>query len=72
MLNQNNQPQVLEPVHLTKNMDTKPTIPQQPRLEEVKQRSLLEENEEDYESEEEEEDDREDITHCVHRLPFKG
>ncbi len=37
MLNQNNQPQVIEPVHLTKNPEIKPAIPQQqPRLEEVK------------------------------------
>jgi hypothetical protein len=42
-------------------------------LEEVKQKPASEE--EEYESEEgseEEEDEREDITHCVHRLPSKG
>jgi hypothetical protein len=42
-------------------------------LEEVKQKPVNEE--EEYESEEgseEEEDEREDITHCVHRLPSKG
>ena len=41
----------------------------------MKQKSAIEENEEEYESEEgteEEEDEREDITHCVHRLPNKG
>jgi hypothetical protein len=39
----------------------------------VKQKPANEE--EEYESEEgseEEEDEREDITHCVHRLPSKG